>query len=97
MRISSSFNSGNMECLDCSQPTDTRLAIKKDHNSDFYQWFHFRLVGARDQDCTLRIMNAGGAAYPKGWEGYRAVGALDQLPSSFFADRHDPRPKIPPI
>jgi murein tripeptide amidase MpaA len=73
MRISSNFDSGNIECLDCSQPADIRLAINKDRNSDFYQWFHFRLVGARGQDCTLRIMNAGGAAYPKGWEGYRAV------------------------
>jgi hypothetical protein len=35
----------HMECLDCSQPIDTRLAINKDHNSDFYQWFYFRLVG----------------------------------------------------
>jgi murein tripeptide amidase MpaA len=78
MRISSSFDSGNIECLDCSQPTDIRLAIRKDNDSDFYQWFHFRLVGARGQDCTLRITNAGGAAYPKGWEGYRACASYDR-------------------
>jgi murein tripeptide amidase MpaA len=77
MRISSNFDSGNIECLDCSKPADIRLAIKKDHNSDFYQWFHFRLVGARGEDCALRITNAGGAAYPKGWEGYRACASYD--------------------
>jgi len=78
MRISSNFDSGNIDCLDCSTPSDIRLAINKDRNSDFYQWFHFRLVGARGQDCTLRIMNAGGAAYPKGWEGYRACASYDR-------------------
>ena len=77
MHISSSFDSGNIECIECSQPAGIRLAIRKDNNSDFYQWFHFRLVGARGQDCTLRIMNAGGAAYPKGWEGYRACASYD--------------------
>jgi murein tripeptide amidase MpaA len=78
MRISSNFDSGNIACLDCSQPADIRLDIRKDHNSDFYQWFHFRLVGARDRDCTLRIMNAGGAAYPRGWEGYRTCASYDR-------------------
>jgi murein tripeptide amidase MpaA len=78
MRISSNFDSGNIECLDCSNPMDIRLAINKDHNSGFYQWFHFRLVGARGQDCTLRIMNAGDAAYPKGWEDYRACASYDR-------------------
>ena len=78
MRISSNFDSGNIECLDGSNPADIRLAINKDRNSDFYQWFHFRLVGARGQDCALRIMNAGGAAYPKGWEDYRACASYDR-------------------
>src|SRR5580765_2688634 len=78
MRITSNFDSGNIECLDCSNPTDIRLAINKDRNSDFYQWFHFRLVGARGLDCALRIMNAGGAAYPKGWENYRACASYDR-------------------
>ncbi len=78
MQISSNFDSGNIECLDCSNPTDIRLAINKDRNSSFHQWFHFRLVGARGQDCTLRIMNAGSAAYPKGWEDYRACASYDR-------------------
>jgi murein tripeptide amidase MpaA len=78
MRISSNFDSGNIESIECTQPADIRLAIRKDNDSDFYQWFHFRLVGARGQDCALRIMNAGGAAYPKGWEGYRACASYDR-------------------
>jgi len=78
MRISSNFDSGNIACLDCADPADIRLAINKDNKSDFYQWFHFRLVGARGQDCTLRITNAGGAAYPKGWENYRACASYDR-------------------
>src|SRR5262249_44611485 len=77
MRISSNFDSGNILCEACDDPADIRLAIRKDNLSDFYQWFHFRLTGARGQDCVLRIVNAGSAAYPDGWKDYRAVASDD--------------------
>ncbi|MBN42491.1 MAG: hypothetical protein CL573_03265 [Alphaproteobacteria bacterium] len=78
LHISSGFDSGNIVCLDASNPCDIRLEIAKDKNSDFYMWFYFRLTGAKDTNCRLRIMNAGGAAYPKGWEDYRAVASSDR-------------------
>lgn len=78
MRISSSFDGGNITCLACAEPDDIRLAIDKDGNSDFYQWFHFRLTGARGADCALKLTNAGGAAYAEGWKGYRAVASYDR-------------------
>ena len=78
LHISSNFDGGNIVCLDASDPGDVRLEIAKDNDSDFYQWFHFRLTGAKDTPCRLKIMNAGGAAYPKGWEGYRAVATNDR-------------------
>ena len=88
LHISSNFDSGNIVCQDASDPGDIRLAISKDNNSDFYMWFHFRLTGAKDTACTLKITNAGGAAYPKGWEGYQAVASTDRetwlrVPSSY--------------
>ena len=49
------------------------LEIVADHQSDFYQWFHFRVAGARGRTLTIRILNAGGAAYAFGWPGYRAT------------------------
>ena len=76
--ISSAFDGGNIECLDASDPADVRLAIRKDNQSDFYQWFYFRAAGVRDLDCRYVITNAGGAAYTKGWGGYRAVASYDR-------------------
>src|SRR6266849_1107231 len=78
MRISSNFDAGNIACLACAEPGDIQLAINRDNGSDFYQWFYFRLTGARGRDCALRIMNAGSAAYPKGWKNYRAVASYDR-------------------
>ena len=78
LHVSSNFDSGNIVCLDARDPGDIRLEIAKDNQSDFYMWFHFRLTGARGTPCTLKIMNAGGAAYPKGWEDYRAVASSDR-------------------
>ena len=78
IQISQNFDSGNIEVLHCDQAHDIRLAIKHDYNSEFYQWFHFRLTGARDQACTLNIINGGGAAYPLGFENYRVLYSYDR-------------------
>ncbi len=78
LHISDAFDSGNITCLSADDPADIRLEIRKDNNSDFYQWFHFRLTGAKDTACVLKIMNAGGAAYTRGWDGYRAVASTDR-------------------
>ena len=78
LHISSNFDSGNIVCASADDPSNIRLEISKDNNSDFYMWFHFRLTGAKDTPCTLNITNAKGAAYPKGWEGYQAVESTDR-------------------
>jgi murein tripeptide amidase MpaA len=70
--ISAAFDSGNIDVLSIAAADDIQLAIKKDAHSDYYQWFHFRLTGAANIPCTLRITNCGGSAYPKGWENYQA-------------------------
>ena len=76
--ISSAFDGGNIACLAADDPGDIRLKILKDNESDFYQWFYFRLTGAKGQACRLHIVNAGDAAYTKGWEGYNAVASDDR-------------------
>jgi murein tripeptide amidase MpaA len=88
MRISSNFDGGKITCISCAEPGDIRLEIPRDSNSDFYQWFYFRLTGARGRDCALKIVNAGGATYPRGWQDYRAVASYDRqdwfrVPTSF--------------
>jgi len=79
MRITSDFDSGNILVESLADPGDIRLKIRTDPGKEaFYQWFHFRLTGARGVPVTLRIINAGGATYPAGWENYRAVASADR-------------------
>ena len=76
--ISSAFDGGNIACVAADDPGDIKLEILKDNESDFYQWFYFRLTGARGQACRLNIVNAGKSAYTRGWEDYRAVASDDR-------------------
>ena len=78
MKISSKFDSGNIEVVDAADPGDVRLRIRKDTASDFFQWFHFRVSDVRGRDCRFSILNAGEASYPKGWKGYRACASYDR-------------------
>ncbi len=45
IQIDAAFDSGNIEVLAIAGAT-ARLAIRKDTNSDFFQWFHFRVGNA---------------------------------------------------
>ncbi len=75
--ISSAFDAGNIRVV--RQDGDSAdLEIVKDHMSDFYQWFHFRLAGAKGREVTLRIVNCGDSAYPHGWPDYRACISADR-------------------
>ncbi|WP_372883073.1 M14-type cytosolic carboxypeptidase [Psychromonas sp.] len=79
MFINSNFDGGNIRCLTCENPADIQLQINKDHNSDFYQWFYFRLSGAQGKNCSLKIINAADASYVEGWQGYQAVASYDKV------------------
>ena len=78
MNISQGFDSGNIEVVACERADDIRLTIRQDAKSEFYQWFHFRLSGAKGQLCTLQILNARGAAYPEGFANYRVCYSYDR-------------------
>ncbi len=77
IQIDASFDSGNIEVLSISGAS-ARLAIRKDRESDFNQWFHFRVAGAAGRELQLRITGLGGSAYPDGWPGYRAAVSEDR-------------------
>lgn len=73
--ISSGFDSGNIRVLsidDAGGAVRADLEIVTDRQSDFYQWFHFRLANAAGREVELRIVNCAGSAYPDGWKGYSA-------------------------
>ena len=78
MHISQAFDGGNIDIVAADDPSDIRLAIRKDHRSDFYQWFSFRLSGVTDTPCRISIVNADGAAYADGWPGYRTCASYDR-------------------
>jgi murein tripeptide amidase MpaA len=78
MVVSAAFDSGNIEVVRLRQPGVADLAIRKDHLSDFYQWFHFRVSGVAGVPLTLNIVNAGQSAYAEGWAGYRACVSEDR-------------------
>ncbi|WP_106640656.1 M14 family metallopeptidase [Allosphingosinicella vermicomposti] len=77
LSISSAFDGGNIRLI-AINGNRADLEIVKDHQSDFYQWFYFRVTGAKGQPVELRITNCGGSAYPLGWDGYRARISYDR-------------------
>lgn len=78
MQISANFDSGNIEVINANEPSNIELAIKKDHQSDFYQWFHFKLNNSAHIEHVMHIKNAGKSAYVEGWENYQAVASHDR-------------------
>ena len=76
--ICAGFDSGNIRLVGIDGDR-VDLEIVKDHQSDFYQYFHFRAAGAKGRTLTFRILNAGGAAYAFGWPGYRTRVSTDRV------------------
>ena len=88
--INAAFDSGNIEVLS-TDGASARLRIPKDHQSDFYQWFHFRVSGAAGRELVLKIGDLNGSAYPQGWTDYDACVSEDReywgrAPSTFDKD-----------
>ena len=75
--ISSAFDSGNIRVVSIDGDS-ADLEIVKDHLSDFYQWFHFRVASGAGRQLTLRITNCADSAYPNGWPDYRACMSFDR-------------------
>jgi len=76
--ISADFDAGNIE-VQSLDGARAELTIRKDHKSDFYQWFYFRVDGAAGRALELNITNCTGAAYPLGWPDYRACVSDDNV------------------
>lgn len=78
LHISTQFDSGAIEVVSLQDHRNIELNIRKDTAAEFAQWFHFALHGAAGLPVTLRFLNAGGCAYPDGWQGYRVVASHDR-------------------
>jgi murein tripeptide amidase MpaA len=75
--IDSTFDSGNIEVLSIDGAT-ARLRLKRDRDSEFAQWFHFRVAHAEGRELVLKIEGLEGSAYPGGWPGYDACVSEDR-------------------
>lgn len=75
--INAAFDSGNI-VVDSIDGTRARLSIRKDRESDFFQWFHFRVACAVGDELELAIAGLGDSAYPDGWPGYAACASYDR-------------------
>ena len=75
--IDAAFDSGNIEVLEIDEAT-AMLALRKDNQSDFAQWFHFRVSGAAGRKLELKITGLEQSAYPAGWPDYDACVSEDR-------------------
>ena len=78
IQISTHFDAGSIDILDCSDPRNVQLALKKDNAAEFLQWFHFRLEGTVGQTGTIHITNAGESSYKGGWPDYKVCTSWDR-------------------
>lgn len=91
MKIFSNFDSGSIEVVSIKDKDNIQLKIPNDNQSEFYQWFHFRLETQTEHAHTIRILDLKGSAYPEGWEGYDVVASYDReewfrIPAEFDGD-----------
>ncbi len=79
LSITSQFDAGAIEVLSCERADDIRLRVRSDNQSEFAQWFYFRLSGARGERCVMTFENAAACAFPEGWRDYQAVASYDRV------------------
>lgn len=77
IQITAAFDSGN---INVHEIMDTRaeLSIRKDKDSEFAQWFHFRVTCEIGDALELNINGLKDSAYPPGWPGYNACVSEDR-------------------
>jgi murein tripeptide amidase MpaA len=78
VRISSNFDSGNIHIVHAEDPLNIQLSICNDNQSEFYQWFHFKLETESFKSHQISIINLKKSAYPEGWQNYQAVASYDR-------------------
>ncbi len=77
IHIDTRFDSGNIDVI-AIDGAKARLRLRKDHLSEFAQWFHFRVSGSAGCELELKIEGLNQSAYPQGWPGYNACVSEDR-------------------
>tara|TARA_R110000772_G_scaffold40132_10_gene93983 strand:+ start:1766 stop:2899 length:1134 start_codon:yes stop_codon:yes gene_type:complete len=77
IHITAAFDSGNINVQEV-KGTKAELSIRKDKDSEFFQWFHFRVTCEIGDTLELNINGLKDSAYPQGWPGYNACVSEDR-------------------
>lgn len=77
IQITAAFDSGNI-VVENINDTSATLSIRKDKDSDFFQWFHFRVTCDIGDELKLDITGLKDSAYPQGWPNYDACVSEDR-------------------
>lgn len=88
IQINSAFDSGNIEIHNIDG-TKAKLSIRKDKDSEFFQWFHFRVSCEIGDELELQITGLKDSAYPQGWPNYNACVSEDRDYWGRAASRYD--------
>lgn len=78
LSINQRFDAGNIVVVNATDPAAIQLKIRADHQSEFFQWFYYRVSDVQDTPLKMTILNASEAAYVDGWDNYQAVASYDQ-------------------
>lgn len=76
--ITSHFDSGNIKVIQADDPQSIVLSIEKDNQSDFFQWFHFRLDTTAFEPHMITLCQLSNSAYPDGWKDYSVLASYDR-------------------
>src|SRR3546814_10427599 len=75
--FNAAFDSGN-SVVDAIDGTSALLSSRKDRESDFFQWFHFRVSCAVGDALEIALTGLGTSTYPDGWPDYAACASTDR-------------------
>ncbi len=78
INITSNFDSGNIQVINTRDSGNIELKIRQDTNAEFFQWFYFRVSGGQGTTLRMKILNAGEASYPEGFEDYMVRASYDK-------------------
>lgn len=77
IQITAAFDSGNINVHEI-KGAKAELSIRKDKDSEFRQWFHFRVTCEIGDTLELNINGLKDSAYPQGWPNYNACVSEDR-------------------
>jgi len=69
--VDCSFDAGSIEVINVDDFNNLKFKIRSDTNSNFAQWFYFRLSNVKNKLLNISFVDMDRTAYPDGWKDYR--------------------------